>query len=180
VDEEKLIALLSMTKRAVVPKSTRPHMPGYGLPKSKKGLLPWKWAEDRLKKSKQYWIATVRTNGKPHVMVVWGLWWEGKFCFSTGSQSRKARNLAKNRKCVICNELADEAVIVEGVAEPLRDVKRIREFISVYEKKYKFDMSGMAKDMLSLKEPVFVVRPTKVFGQAEKTFGKTATRWMFA
>jgi hypothetical protein len=25
-------------------------MPGYGLPKTKKGLLPWKWAEDRLKK----------------------------------------------------------------------------------------------------------------------------------
>src|SRR5439155_5303475 len=27
------------------PKSTRPDIPGYGLPKSKKGLLPWKWAE---------------------------------------------------------------------------------------------------------------------------------------
>jgi len=35
------------------PKSTRPQMAGYGLPKSKKGLLPWQWAEDRLKKSKQ-------------------------------------------------------------------------------------------------------------------------------
>jgi hypothetical protein len=40
-------------------------------------------------------------------------------------------------------------------------------------------MSGMAGGMTSLKEPVFVVRPKVVFGQAEKTFAKTATRWRF-
>lgn len=154
-------------------------MPGYGLPKSRKGLLPWKWAQDRLKKSRQYWISTVGPNGKPHVMVIWGLWWEGQFCFSTGSQSRKAKNLAKNKKCVICNEQSDEAVIVEGIAERLRDAARLRKFISVYGRKYKFDMSGMEEEMTSLKEPVFVVRPLKVFGQAEKTYAKTATRWIF-
>jgi hypothetical protein len=32
-------------------------MPGYGLPKGSSGLLPWKWAEQRLKKSHNYWIA---------------------------------------------------------------------------------------------------------------------------
>ena len=29
--------------------SSRPHMPGYGLPKGSKGLLPWSWAEQRLR-----------------------------------------------------------------------------------------------------------------------------------
>ena len=33
------------------PNASRPHMPGYGLPKGTKGLLPWGWAEQRLKKS---------------------------------------------------------------------------------------------------------------------------------
>lgn len=166
-------------RKQSAPKASRPHAPGYGLPKTSKGLLPWKWAMDRLTRNREYWIATTRPDGSPHVMVVWGLWWENTFCFSTGSQSRKARNLEKNPHCVICNEDADEAVIVEGVAERMRDVPRIRKFLSIYGRKYKFDMSGMAEEMISLKEPIFVVRPHKVFGLAEKTFAKRATRWKF-
>ena len=55
------------------PTASRPYMPGYGLPDAKKGLLPWAWAEQRLKKSHNYWITTVRPDGSPHTMVVWGL-----------------------------------------------------------------------------------------------------------
>jgi len=61
----------------------------------------------------------------------------------------------------------------------MRDARRIRKFLSVYDRKYKLDMSGMAEEMISLKEPIFVVRPNKVFGMAEKTFAKRATRWKF-
>ena len=81
------------------PNASRPHMPGYGLPKGTKGLLPWGWAEQRLKKSHNYWITTVRPDGSPHTMIVWGLWLDGRFYFSTGRQSRKARNLAANPAC---------------------------------------------------------------------------------
>src|SRR5690242_21489068 len=92
------------------PKGTRPHMSGYGLPKSKKGLLPWKWAEDRLKKSKQYWIATTRRDSRPHLMIVWALWMDGLLYFSTGKQSVKARNLGQNPQCVMATQKADEGV----------------------------------------------------------------------
>ncbi len=148
-------------RKHVAPRASRPHAPGYGLPTTSKGLLPWKWAADRLTKSREYWIAT------------------NEFCFSTGGQSRKASNLKANPKCVICNEDAEEAVIVEGIAKRMRDVPLIRKFLSIYGRKYKFDMSGMAGDMLSLKEPIFVVAPRKVFGLAEKTFATRATRWKF-
>ncbi len=103
--------------KTVAPKSSRPLMMGYGLPESKKGLLPWKWAERRLKQSHNYWITTVKPDKTPHTMVVWGLWLDGAFLFSTGSQSRKARNLARNKSCVVCTENASEAVVVEGTAE---------------------------------------------------------------
>ena len=89
-------------------------MPGYGLPKGKEGLLPWTWAEQRLKRSHNYWISTTRPDGRPHMMVIWGLWMDGAFYFSSGAESRKARNLAKNPHCVIGTEKADEAVVVEG------------------------------------------------------------------
>jgi nitroimidazol reductase NimA-like FMN-containing flavoprotein (pyridoxamine 5'-phosphate oxidase superfamily) len=154
-------------------------MPGYGHPRSKKGLLPWKWAEQRLNKSRQYWIATTRPDKRPHVMVVWALWLDGALYFSTGSKSRKARNLAKNLHCTMCTEKADEAVILEGTVETEKNVERIREFLRLYEKKYKWDMSSMADDLLRLKEPVFRLRPKTAFGLAEKTFATSATRWIF-
>ena len=154
-------------------------MPGYGLPKSKKGLLPWKWAEDRLRKSRQYWIATTRPDGRPHVMVVWALWLDGALYFATGRTSRKAKNLVRNPSCIMCTENAAEAVVIEGKIAAERNVDRIREFLKIYEKKYRFDMSGMAEDILNLKEPVFFLRPEVAFGLAEKTFSRSATRWLF-
>lgn len=160
------------------PKFSRPHMPGYGLPEGNKGLLPWTWAEQRLKKSHNYWITTVKRDGSPHTMVVWGLWKDGRFLFSTGSKSRKARNLAQKANCVVCTENAAEAVIIEGVAD-IADVAVRRKMLPVYERKYKFDMGAMKKDILSMKEPVFAVRPRVAFGLWEKHFVGKSTRWTF-
>ena len=161
------------------PNSSRIATPGYGFPKGTKGLLPWSWAEQRLKKSHNYWITTVKPDYSPHTMVVWGLWQDGRLLFSTGSKSRKARNLAQNPNCVVCTEHANEAVIVQGVAE-VADVAARRKFLSQYERKYKFDMSSMKADILSMKEPVFAVRPQVVFGLWEKYFQSKSTRWKFA
>lgn len=164
-------------------KPSRIHAPGYGFPKGTKGLLPWTWAEQRLKRSHNYWITTVRSDGSPHrvsphTMVVWGLWQDGRFLFSTGSKSRKARNLAENTNCVVSTEHAHEAVIVEGIAE-IADVAARRKMLPTYERKYKFDMSAMKEDILSMKEPVFAVRPRVVFGLWEKHFQSKSTRWKF-
>lgn len=153
-------------------------MPGYGLPTGSKGLLKWSWAEQRLRKSHNYWITTVKPDGSPHTMVVWGLWQDGLFLFSTGSQSRKARNLAQNKSCIVCTELANEAVILEGTAL-IAGVSARREFLPVCERKYKFDMKGMKDDILSMKEPIFAVRPRLVFGLWEKHFQTKTTRWKF-
>jgi pyridoxamine 5'-phosphate oxidase-like protein len=161
------------------PKADRPHMPDYGIPKSKKGMLPWKWAVKQLTRSRQYWIITVRPDARPHAMPVWGLWLDGVFYFSTGSETRKAKNLASNRHCIVATEDAAQAVILEGTAARVHDASAIARFLPLYGKKYKWDMSSMKDDLSSFKEPVFVVHPAVVFGQIEKTFSKTATRWTF-
>jgi len=165
-------------RRSVTPKASRPQAPGYGFPQTTKGLLPWSWAEQRLKKSHNYWITTVKPDGSPHTMVVWGLWQDGRFLFSTGSGSRKARNLEKNSRCIVCTERAEEAIIVEGIAE-IADVGARRKMLPVYERKYKFDMSSMKDDILSMKEPVFAIRPLLVFAMWEKHFQSKSTRWKF-
>jgi hypothetical protein len=40
-------------------------------------------------------------------------------------------------------------------------------------------MSAMKADILSMKEPVFAVRPRVVFGFWEKYFQSRSTRWKF-
>jgi len=152
-------------------------MPGYGLPTGTQGLLPWQWAEHRLATSHNYWLATVRPDGRPHLMIVWGLWLERVFYFSTGRQSRKARNLALDARCVVATEDAAAAVVVEGIAEEVGDIGLRKRFLALYQKKYQYDMSAMEADILSQKEPIYAIRPGTAFGLDEQRTLTTATRW---
>ena len=113
-------------------------------------------------------------------MVVWALWMDGVLYFSTGKGSRKAKNLASNPNCTMCNENAAEAVILEGRVETEENVDQIRRFLRLYEKKYKWPLDQMADDLIGLKEPVFYLRPKVAFGLWEKKFATTATRWSFS
>lgn len=160
-------------RHGVEPKAERPHMPGYGVPRSKKGMLPWAWARRRLAGSHNYWLIAVRPSGRAHAMPVWGLWVEAVFYFSTGRESRKARNLARNPRCVVCTERAHEAVIVEGVAKEVRDEKLLARLARPYHAKYK---PWTLDPELG---PVYAVRPRVAFGMYEKQFVSGAARWRF-
>jgi nitroimidazol reductase NimA-like FMN-containing flavoprotein (pyridoxamine 5'-phosphate oxidase superfamily) len=156
-------------------------MPGYGIQESKSGLLKWKWATDRLAAGLTYWLATARPDGRPHVMPVWGIWMDSAFYFSTGDQSRKARNLVADARCSVTTEIdpprrpkkgqIKDALIIEGTAEKLTDQRLIRKFAKLYGAKYAWDMEGF-------KEPVYRVRPKTVFGFTTE-FTESATRWTF-
>jgi hypothetical protein len=167
------VAKKSSKRTGKNPKAGRPHFPGYGLTTSRKGLLPWKWAQDKLSKSRQYWIATARPDGSPHLMIVWGLWMADGFYSSTGKNSRKARNLAKNPHCVIGSQDSSQAVIVEGEVETFDDGKGLKPLFAAYKRKSKYDVSGMG-------EPFYRVKPRVAFGLIEKKFPTTATRWKFS
>ena len=48
-------------------------MPEYGIEPSPDGMLPWSWAAERLARSRNYWVATTRPNGRPHDYRLQGL-----------------------------------------------------------------------------------------------------------
>ena len=158
-------------------------MPGYGIADAKggSGLLPWRWAKERIEKGRTYFISTTDPTGKPHVMPVWGVWFADAFFFSTGGESRKARNLAVNSRCSIATEIdfsgrpkkgqIKDTVIIEGVAEIISDARIRKKFSSIYEDKYAWDMENFS-------EPIYRVRPRVVFGLTSE-FTQTATRWIF-
>src|SRR5579862_7915809 len=143
------------------PRTGRPQIPDYGISKSKTGMLPWEWAVKTLTESREYWMVTVRPDGRPHAMIIWGLWFEGAFWFGTGSQTQKAHNLAKNPNCVVGTQNAAEAVILEGVAELVTDteIRRKLEPVSLH----KYRVSGGDS------EPLYRVHPRRAFGLVEKT-----------
>ena len=165
-----------MSEHSTDPSASRPNIPGYGIADSNsgKGLLPWSWATERLIKAHTYFIATTRADGRPHVMPVWGIWLEGVFYFSTGRNSRKARNLSVNPTCVVSIELSGESVIVEGVARETADKAVLRQCSIAYTAKYQWEMEAN-------NEPFFAVRPSVVFGfiENDSLFTSTATRWTF-
>jgi nitroimidazol reductase NimA-like FMN-containing flavoprotein (pyridoxamine 5'-phosphate oxidase superfamily) len=152
------------------PKGGRPFAPGYGLAEDEKGLLGWTWVAKQMRGCRTFWVATIHPANRPHVMPVWGVWVDDAFYFSTGRKSRKGQNLAANPACTITNDDGQEAVIVEGSAEEMKDAAALERVAAAYKKKYKMDPRSMG-------EPIFVVRPRMVFGFIEKSFPKSATRW---
>jgi pyridoxamine 5'-phosphate oxidase-like protein len=86
-----------------IPRASRPYMPGYGIarPEEGSGLLHWSWAAERLTTARNYWVATVWPDGRPHIMPVWGMWDDSTLWFSSAEGSRKVRNLAADPRCCI-------------------------------------------------------------------------------
>jgi hypothetical protein len=152
---------------------------------STRGLLPWRWAVERLEKSHNYWVSTARPNGRPHLMVVWGIWRGSAFWFTTGRNTRKARNLAANPDCSIATEEADEAVIVEGQALEITDAAARRAFAPVYNAKYGGEIEAMIETSAGSAglagSALWRVDPRAVFGMNEhaENFVEAATRWTF-
>jgi general stress protein 26 len=156
----------------VAPKASRPNMPGYGIldAESGVGLLPWSYVSEQMTSARNYWVATTRPDGRPHTMPVWGIWFEETFYFSTGPDSRKARNLAKNSNLVVHLESGDETVILEGVAERISETSLLSRLDQAYHTKYQFHLEG---------SPTFALRPRVAFAWREKDYPGSATRWQF-
>jgi PPOX class probable F420-dependent enzyme len=154
-------------------------MPGYGvLPAGEgTGLLPWAEAERRLTVAHDYWCATVRPDGAPHVMPVWGVWLDGQLWFSSSLRSRKARNLAADPRCTLTTDDALNPVVVEGVAERVTDGARITGFLDAVNAKYH---AGLTADFLDPEiNGSYAVRPVRAFGLDHDDFTGSPTRWTF-
>lgn len=158
------------------PKASRPNLRGYGLlPENEgTGLKPWSYAVERLSRARGYWVATTGANGRPHSMPVWAVWLRDRLMFSTGAESRKAKNIAHNPYVVIGAEPSDDAIVLEGTASLVTDEAVRREFNAIYAVKYDQNMDGFS-------EPIYEVRPVRAFSfsTAKGEFIGGSTRWTF-
>ncbi len=97
----------------------RPEMPaGYGVPESDEDLLSWNEVEAKLVESDQYWMATTREDGRPHVVPRWGVWIDGRLFYDGSPETVHVKNLSRNSACTLHLEDGWQAVIVEGQSGP--------------------------------------------------------------
>lgn len=154
-------------------KASRPHMPGYGIqPASKGGLLPWSLVSEQMAAARNYWVNSVRQDGRPHAAPVWGLWHEETFFFSSGGDSRKAKNLAINPAAVVHLESGDDVVVLEGemeIVSPEAEKKLLTTLDKLYKAKYGFPFLGLGN--------IYRFKLQQAFAWKEANFPQSATRW---
>jgi hypothetical protein len=159
------------------------------LPTNVEHRAPTPWADGRrhLAEGQWYWLATVRSDGRPHVVPVLAVWYDVALYFVAGEHSRKARNLAGDPHCVVT--VGDDVahLVLEGEAVKVRDEAKLRRVADVYASKYgwhvtvragAFDAEYGAPTAGPPPYDLYEVTPTTAFGfGTDETF--SPTRWRF-
>jgi hypothetical protein len=142
----------------------------YGAPSK---LLDWEAVDTKLRDAQQYWFATVRPDGRPHVVPLDGNWLDGRWWFGGSPETVKHQNLQANVNAALHLEDAQSAVIVEGRCriEPGSEELADR-LTAAATAKY-----GYAPPRAAYLSGVWVLTPTKVLAWTDLT--ADATRFLF-
>jgi hypothetical protein len=93
------------------------------------GELPWEHVVERLEKAWNYWIVTVRPDGRPHVTPIWGVWLEDHLYVDGHPRTRWSRNIAGNPQVAVHLESGSDVVILEGVVDDINTDEELGERI---------------------------------------------------
>ena len=73
-------------------------------------------AEDRLHTERNLWVATTRTDGRPHLTPIWFVWHDARVWICTSAGSVKAHALTRNPRVSVALESGGSPVMAEGIA----------------------------------------------------------------
>ena len=106
-------------------KITRPKFPR-GYVDKPVSYLTWDWVVARLTKSLNYWLCSVRPDGRPHAVPRWAIFLDGKIYYDGSPETRHSRNLESNPHVSVHLENGTEAIMLEGTAAPAGKPLQIR------------------------------------------------------
>jgi len=99
------------------PKISRPKLPK-GYADNPASFVDWKWVAAQLTEAKNYWLCSVRPDGRPHVVPRWGVFIEDKFYYDGSPETRHAQNIMGNAHVSLHLESGTQVVIMEGTSGP--------------------------------------------------------------
>lgn len=88
------------------------------------------------------WLATVRPDGRPHLIPIWFGVLDGKWYFVTDPQSVKARNLQHNPRVALALEDGTDPLVVEGEARPISPSADV---VRLFKDKFDWDITTDAE-----------------------------------
>lgn len=152
-------------------------------------VIPWSEAQTRLAQASSYWIATVHSDGRPHVRPVLAVWVDGSLFSSTSPTARKGRNLARDSRCSITVASEGLDLVVEGHAAKVSDEAVLQRVAEAYASKYEWPVTVRSGALHAAygaptagppPYEVYEVIPSVVFGfGTDETFAPRSTRWRF-
>jgi len=95
-------------------------------------ITPWAEIRDSLAEGGTTWLATVRPDGRPHVVPVGALWVDGAYYVTMGQGTVKGNNLDHNPRCVITLSSRGFDVVCEGEAAKVSDVATLERVARAY------------------------------------------------
>jgi len=99
------------------PKISRPKLPK-GYADNPASFVDWEWVTEQMTESKNYWLSSVRPNGRPHVVPRWGVFIDNEFWYDGSPETRHAQNIIKNPNVSLHLESGDQVVMMEGISKP--------------------------------------------------------------
>ena len=137
----------------------------------------------RMAATDSYWLATMRPDGRPHVLPVLEVWLDGALYVSAGYFASGTKDQADGACFVI--SIGGHALdpVVEGDAKPVSDGDTLRRVAAAYRARYGWPAGprpgGFGDDGAgTLPYEVYEATPTTVISfDSESPFD--ATRWLF-
>jgi hypothetical protein len=119
------------------PKVSRPQFPK-GYVDNPASYVDWSWVAAQLTDSKNYWLCSVRPDGRPHVIPRWAVYVDGRIYYDGSPQTRHAQNIEKNSQVAVHLESGDQVVILEGTSTRAGkpDPELATRLVAAYRKKY--------------------------------------------
>lgn len=98
-------------------KITRPKFPP-GYVDNPTSEVAWEHVAQQLTEAKNYWLCSVRPDGRPHVIPRWAVFVDRKVYYDGSPKTRHARNILENPHISLHLESGDQVIILEGTSQP--------------------------------------------------------------
>ena len=80
--------------------------------------VSWDYIVQQLTESKNYWMCSVRPDGRPHCVPRWAVYLDSKIYYDGSPETRHARNIVENPHVSLHLESGEKAIILEGISQP--------------------------------------------------------------
>jgi PPOX class probable F420-dependent enzyme len=100
---------------------------------------------ERLRAEEILWLASVRPDGRPHLVPVWFLWEGETILLFSKPENQKVRNLRQNPAVSVALDGADQGddvIVLEGVAAVI-DEPEMTAMLPAYASKYATSLADM-------------------------------------